>query len=70
MANKNQSSSSENIRPSLSKNDRPWIISARMERRMNGFIGEWEKQRDRLKAKTKMGQITKNGSSIPKYNTK
>jgi len=67
MANKNQSSSSEKIRPSFSKIDIPWHISARMERRMNGFIGEWEKQRDHLtNAKTKMGPNYKKR----KYDTK
>jgi len=58
MADKNQSSSSENN----SHTKLPWPENSLMQRRMNKYVAQWEKQRE-LDAKTKKGEIGKNGNT-------
>lgn len=63
MADKNQPSSSEN-NPHMKL---PWPENSLMQKRMNRFVAQWEKQRD-LDAKTKKDETGKNGNTTSPQN--
>lgn len=63
MADKNQSSSSENDQPFRL----PWPENSLMQRRMNRYVAEWEKQKDDA-ANMNKDEITKNENTLVSQN--